>query len=149
MGALAGLVLKSGRLAPHRKALVLAASGVGLTTLGYVLGGWYPLIQKAWPATFDIYAAGLPPILLALFYLAIDVAGFRKWPFFFRVIGMNSIAIYLGTRMIDFGYTSKFWFGGLARLSGDAGPLVLLAGTIAVEWLVLYFLYKKKVFLRV
>ena len=149
MGGLAGLVLKSGKLPAYRKALVLAGSGVGLTTLGYVLGGWYPIIKKAWTATFDIYAAGLSFLLLALFYLVVDVWGFRKWSFFFRVIGLNSITIYLGTRMIDFGFTSEFWFGGLARLAGPAGVLVLGAGVIAVEWLVLYFLYKKSVFLRV
>ena len=51
--------------------------------------------------------------------------------------------------MIDFDSTSKFWFGGLARLAGTSGVLVLEAGTIVVEWLVLYFLYRKKVFLRV
>ena len=149
MGGLAGLVLKSGKLPAYRKALVLAGSGVGLATLGYVLGGWYPIIKKAWTATFDIYAAGLSFLLLALFYLVVDVWGFRKWSFFFRVIGLNSITIYLGTRMIDFGFTSEFWFGGLARLAGPAGVLVLGAGVIAVEWLVLYFLYKKSVFLRV
>jgi predicted acyltransferase len=87
--------------------------------------------------------------LLALFYVIIDVWRLRKWTFFFRVIGLNSITIYLGSRMIDFDFTSKFLFGGLARLAGNAGPLVLLAGTVAVEWLVLYFLYKKGVFLRV
>jgi predicted acyltransferase len=149
MGGLAGLVLKSGKLAPYRKTLILAASGVGLTTVGYVAGNWYPIIKKAWTATFDIYAAGLSFILLALFYLIIDVWQLRKWTFFFRVIGLNSITIYLGTRMIDFDYTSKFWFGGLARLAGPSGVLVLGAGAIAVEWLVLYFLYKKNVFLRV
>ena len=149
MGGLAGLVLKSGKLPAYRKTLILAASGVGLTTLGYVFGGWYPIIKKAWTATFDIYAAGLSFLLLALFYLVVDVWGFRKWSFFFRVIGLNSITIYLGTRMIDFGFTSEFWFGGLARLAGPAGVLVLGAGVIAVEWLVLYFLYKKSVFLRV
>ena len=149
MGGLAGLVLRSGKLAAYRKTLVLAASGVGLTTLGYVLGGWYPIIKKAWTATFDITAAGLSFILLALFYLVIDVWGLKNWSFVFQVIGLNSITIYLGSRMIDFGYTSQFWFGGLARLAGPAGVLVLGAGVIAVEWLVLYLLYKKRVFLRV
>lgn len=149
MGGLAGLLLKSGKLAAYRKAVVLAAAGLGLTTLGYVLGGWYPLIKKAWTATFDIYAAGLSLILLALFYLVVDVVGWKKWSFVFQVIGLNSITIYLGSRMIDFDFTSRFWFGGLARLAGAAGPLVLIAGTIAVEWVVLYFLYKKNVFLRV
>ena len=149
MGGLAGLVLKSGKLAAARKTIILAATGMGLTIAGYLLAGVYPIIKKAWTATFDIYAAGISFILLALFYLVIDVWGLRKWSFAFRVIGLNSITIYLGTRMIDFDATSKFWFGGLARLSGTAGVLVLEAGVIVVEWLVLYFLYKKKVFLRV
>jgi predicted acyltransferase len=149
MGGLAGLVLKSERHPAYRKAIILAATGMGLTTVGYVLGNWYPIIKKAWTATFDIYAAGLSFILLALFYLIIDVWRLRKWTFFFRVIGLNSITIYLGTRVIGFDFTGKFLFGGLARLAGGAGPLVLLAGTIAVEWLVLYVLYKKNVFLRV
>lgn len=149
MGGLAGLVLKSDRHPAYRKAIILALSGVGLTTLGYVLGGWYPIIKKAWTATFDIYAAGLSFTLLAFFYVIIDVWRLRKWTFFFRVIGLNSLTIYMGTQMIDFDFTSKFLFGGLARLAGSAGPLVILAGTVAVEWLVLYFLYKKNVFLRV
>jgi predicted acyltransferase len=149
MGGLAGLVLKAEKLAAHRKALLLAASGVGLAIAGYVLGGFYPIIKKAWTATFDIYAAGLSFILLALFYLVIDVFGFKKWSFVLRVIGLNSITIYLGSRMIDFDYTSRFWFGGVSRIAGPSGVLVLEAGAIVVEWLVLYFLYKKKVFLRV
>ena len=148
-GGLAGVLLKSDRLDPYRKTVILAGSGVGLATAGYILGGWYPIIKKAWTATFDIYTAGLSAILLAFFYLVIDVWKVRKWSFALRVIGLNSITIYLGTRMVDFGYTGKFLFGGLARLAGEAGVLVLLAGTIAVEWLVLYFLYKKNVFLRV
>jgi predicted acyltransferase len=149
MGGLAGTLLKSGRFDPYRKTILLAGGGMGLATLGYVLGLWYPLIKKAWTATFDLYTAGISAILLALFYLIIDVWKLRKWSFPLRVIGLNSITIYLGTRMVDFDATSKFLFGGLARLAGGAGVLVLEAGVIAVEWLALYFLFKKTVFLRV
>jgi len=149
MGGLAGLVLRSGRLAAYRKTLILAASGAALTTAGFVLGAWYPIIKKAWTSTFDITAAGLSFILLAVFYLVVDVWKVRKWSFAFRVIGMNSITIYMGTQLVDFDYTGKFLFGGLARLAGDARVLILEAGVIGLEWLVLYFLYKKNVFLRV
>jgi predicted acyltransferase len=149
MGGLAGLVLRSDRLGAYKKTLVLAGSGAGLAAAGLVLGNWYPIIKKAWTSTFDIYSAGLSFLLLAAFYLVVDVWKVRKWSFVFRVIGMNSITIYLGTRMIDFDFTSKFLFGGVARLSGAAGVLVLEAGVIALEWLVLYFLYKRNVFLRV
>jgi predicted acyltransferase len=149
LGGLAGLVLRSDRHPAYRKAIILAASGMGLTTVGYVLGAWYPIIKKAWTATFDIYAAGLSFTLLALFYVIIDVWRFRKWTFFFRVIGLNSITIYVGSRMVNFDFTSKFWFDGLARMAGTAGPLVLRAGAVAIEWLALLVLYEKNVFLRV
>ncbi|HVP90180.1 MAG TPA: DUF5009 domain-containing protein [Terriglobales bacterium] len=149
MGGLAGGVLRSGKGSGARKALTLAAAGAGLVVAGRVLGIWYPIIKKAWTASFDIYAAGWSCLLLALFYLAVDVWGLRKWTFFFRVIGLNSITIYLGSRMVDFEATSKFLFGGLDRVAGRGNGLVVLAGVIAVEWLALYFLYKKSVFLRV
>jgi len=149
MGGLAGLILRSERPSAYCKALILAGSGAGLATAGFVLGHWYPIIKKAWTSTFDISAAGLSFLLLALFYLVVDVWKVRKWSFFFRVIGLNSITIYLGARIVDFDFTSKFLFGGLARLAGGAGVLVLGAGVILVEWVLLYFLYKKNVFLRV
>jgi predicted acyltransferase len=149
MGGLAGSLLRREKWSGVRKALVLAGTGAGLVILGFVLKGWYPIIKKAWTSTFDIYAAGWSFLLLALFYLVVDVWGMRKWTFFFRVIGMNSITIYLGSRMIDFEATSKFLVGGLARLSGGVGVLIILAGIVALEWLFLYFLYKKRVFLRV
>ena len=42
----------------------------------------------------------------------IDVRQWRRWTFFFKVIGVNSITIYLGQMIVNFGYTSKFFFGG-------------------------------------
>jgi predicted acyltransferase len=149
MGGLAGGVLRREKGSGYQKALTLAGAGVGLAVLGLVLGRFYPIIKKAWTATFDIYAAGWSFLLLALFYLVVDVWHVRKWTFAFRVIGMNSITIYLGSRMVDFGATSKFLFGGLDRVAGGGNGLITLAGVIAVEWLALYFLYKQKVFLRV
>ena len=63
---------------------------------------------------------------------------------------MNSIAIFVGKRFLGFGQVSKFFFSGVASL-GNAGyhDFVIALGTIAVEWLFLYYLYRKKAFLRV
>ena len=149
MGGLAGGVLRREKGSGYRKTLTLAAAGAGLVVAGRVLGISYPIIKKAWTATFDIYAAGWSCLLLALFYLVVDVWQVRKWTFVFRVIGLNSITIYLGSQMVDFETTSKFLFGGLDRIAGGGRGLIVLAGVIAVEWLALYFLYKKNVFLRV
>jgi len=149
MGGLAGSLLRREKPSGRGKTLVLAATGGGLVLLGLVLRGWYPIIKKAWTSTFDIYAAGWSFLLLAVFFLVIDVWKFRKWTFFFRVIGLNSITIYVGSRIIDFYPTSKFLFGGAARLSGTAGVLIIEAGVIALEWLLLCYLFQKATFLRV
>ncbi|MBT3750940.1 MAG: DUF5009 domain-containing protein, partial [Bacteroidetes bacterium] len=71
------------------------------------------------------------------------------WAFFFQIIGLNSITIYLGTQVINFGHTSKFFLGGLSEISGDYGQAIYMGGVIVAEWLVLYFLYRKKIFIRV
>jgi predicted acyltransferase len=149
MGGLAGGLLRRGSWGGARKALVLAGTGAGLVGLGFLLNSWYPVIKKVWTASFDIYAAGWSFLLLALFYLVIDVWRLRKWTFFFRVIGLNSITIYLGSRIVDFEAASKFLFGGLDRVACGGNGLIVLAGVIAVEWLALYFLYRQRIFLRV
>ena len=73
--------------------------------------------------------------------------GIASWKItFFKVIGMNSITIYLGTRIINFGAIAGFFLGWLA---GPWGEWIIILGAISVEWLLLYYLYKNKIFLRV
>lgn len=149
MGGIAGAILRSEKGSGYRKAGMLTLAGIGLAGAGFGLGTWYPVIKKAWTATFDMSAAGLSFLLLALFYLVVDVWKVRKWTFVLRVIGLNSITIYLGKRLIDFSFTSDFLFNGLSTRAGRFQPVVIIVGTIVVEWVFLYFLYKKKIFLRV
>ena len=87
---------------------------------------------------------------MALFYYIIDVKGYKKWSFFFKVIGMNSILIYISGRFIDWEYTTKGFFNWLIQLVGD--PYNLVIGAICyvmIKWLFLYIMYQKKIFLRV
>ena len=64
--------------------------------------------------SFVCAAGGYSLGMFALFYYLIDVRQWRRWTYFFKVIGVNSITIYLGQQIISFSYTSKFFFGGLA-----------------------------------
>jgi len=149
MGALAGEVLRNRQWTDYQKLGILSLAGVVGIILGVVLSIWYPIIKSAWTTTFNLLAGGISFLLLALFYMVIDVWKWRKWAFFFRVIGLNSITIYLGVRIIDFYHTSGFLFGGIASHAGDYGRAITIAGVILVEWLFLYFLYRRKIFLRV
>jgi len=149
MGALAGSVLRSEKLKNLSKIALLAGCGMVLIVLGKELSPWYPLIKAAWTTTFNLVAGGISLLLLTLFYGVIDVWKFQKGSFILRVIGLNSITIYMGTRLIDFEHTSDILFSGLAGKTGTWEPFVLTAGVLVVEWLFLWFLYKKQVFLRV
>jgi hypothetical protein len=84
-----------------------------------------------------------------LFYLVIDVWRWRAWAFFFVVIGVNSIFIYMARKFIDFAHTTDFFFGGALNHTGDYKPLLSAVCFVLVEWLLLWFMYKKHVFLRV
>ncbi|MBQ9548235.1 MAG: hypothetical protein IJV01_03635 [Bacteroidales bacterium] len=88
--------------------------------------------------------------LFALFYYIIDVRGYTKWTLPFAVVGLNSITIYLAWRIIPFRKIAEFFLGGLAGLCPDKiGALIMAIGAFAAGWLFLYFLYRKKVFLKV
>jgi len=149
MGALAGHLLRAQRYAGYKKSAILAGSGVMCIILGVFLGQWYLIIKAAWTTTFNLLASGLSLVLLAFFYLVIDVWKFQKWTFVLRVVGLNSITIYLTMRVVNFTDISEFFFGGVGSRCGTYGPLVLCAGVLGLEWLLLWFLHRKNIFLRI
>lgn len=150
MGSFAGSFLRDGLPASQRKSGMLALIGAVLVIVALLLSTFYPIIKAAWTVPFNLLTSGISLLLLALFYLIIDVWGWVKWSFFFRVIGMNSIFIYLFSSMGDISRTTKYLFGWIATPLGPLdGNLVLLAGGILLNWLLLYYMYKKSIFLRV
>jgi predicted acyltransferase len=148
LGALAGHWLRSGR-SGLRKVLGLAGAGVVSLLLGWAWGLWFPVIKNLWTSSFVLVAGGWSLLLLALFYGVIDVLRWRAWAFFFVVIGANAITIYLLPHVIDFEKAGHFFFGGVERHAGAFGPVVAALGVLAVEWLLLLYLYRRRLFLRV
>ncbi len=150
MGALAGHALRRPDVSGIRKTWQLAVAGIVFLGIGLAIAPWYPPIKAAWTTTFNLQAGGISLLLLAAFYLVIDVWECRKWTFFFRVIGLNAITIYMAPRVIDFRHAADFLFTGTASLFAEAWqPMVITLAVITLKWLFLYFLYKKKIFLRV
>lgn len=149
LGALAGEILQEKKYTSYRKVRILGITGILLLVTATILHVFYPVIKSIWTSTFNMLAGGISLLLLSLFYLLIEVWGYQKWTFFFRIIGLNSITIYMATVMINFSATSEFLFGGLAGLFGVYKSIVLIIGLITIEWLFLYFLYRQKIFLKV
>src|SRR5262245_5746730 len=148
IGVLAGHWLRSAR-SPWVKVLGLALAGAACLAAGTAWGAVFPIIKNLWTSSYVLVAAGWSLMLLALFYGVIDVLGFRRWAFFFTVIGANAITIYVVPRFIDFGKVSQFFLGGVAAHAGSFGPVVLALGVLAGEWLLLLYLYRRRIFLRV
>jgi len=148
LGVLAGTFLQSAAN-PWRKVFGLAAAGLTCLIVGNLWGLSFPIIKNLWTSSFVLVAGGWSLLLLSLFYAAVDVLGFRRSAFFWVVIGMNAITIYVGQRIVDFGDISHIFFGGVARMTGSSSALTLLVGIIVVKWLLLYFLFRHKIFLRV
>ena len=150
LGVLAGELLRSERFSGNRKTLILLGAGLAALVLTFAWRPWCPVNKKIWTATFVLASASYAFILLAVFYWIIDVKGFRRWSFFFRVIGLNSITIYVAMRFVGFSQMSKFFFGGIAGFGDkDWSSFVFAMGAVAIEWLVLFFLYRKNTFLKV
>ena len=149
MGTIAGNILRRKKNSDWQKMGFLTISGVFSIVLALILSTFYPIIKSCWTSTFNLLTGGISFILLAFFYLIIDHWGFKKWAFYFRIIGMNSIFVYLFTRMIDVKMVAEFFIGWLAKPLGDNANLLLIIGGLTVVWLLLYFMYRKKIFLRV
>ena len=151
MGTFAGSFLRDGEPASRQKAGKLAITGAALVVVALALSPVYPIIKAAWTVPFNLLTAGIGFLLMSLFYFSIDVKGWTKGIvsykiLFFKVIGMNSITIYLAVDIINFGLISQFFVGWLAA---PLGQWIVILGAIIIEWLLLYYLYTKKIFLRV
>lgn len=150
LGIFAGKLLKNSEPSMHRKALYLLVGGVIFLALAQVWNLVFPINKNLWTSSFVLHTGGLSLILLASFYYIIDVLGYKKWAFFFSIIGMNSILIYMSGKFINWSYTNNALFQWLGQLVGDPFNVVVMAICyVLVKWTFLYFLYKKKVFLRV
>ena len=155
-GGFAGGILRGTSATPAKKTVSLFALAAGLLAAGlfmaFCLGDWsLPVIKVVWSPSFALVAGGLSAALLAVFYWVIDVKGWRRWGFFFKVIGMNAITIYILVRtVLPYDYEKAYFFGGISKyLSPSVAEFVSQAGLIALGWLFLLYLYRKKIFLRV
>jgi predicted acyltransferase len=152
LGMLTGQFVSSQYLnnKPIRKVLYMALAAIGLIILGRIWNFAFPINKYLWSSSFVCFVGGLSLLLFSLFYLIIDVWEYKKWAFFFVVIGLNPVTIYLTGRIVNFESATKFFFGGITSLLPESwAEMINGIGITAVAWVFLYILYKKKIFLKV
>jgi len=154
LGLIAGGVLHSPRPPSARVRWLLTAGIAGLAS-GWLLGatGICPVVKRIWTPSFTLWSGGWCFLILAAAYEVIDVLRRRSWAFPLIVIGTNSIAAYcmswLFMRFIETSLVTHLG-EGFFRVLGDAyAPLLLGILALGTVWLMLYWMYRKRIFLRI
>jgi predicted acyltransferase len=128
---------------------LLAAGGVGILCLGLIWSFWFPIIKLLWTSSFVLVTGGISCLLLAVFYQIVDIGGHRKWAFGFVVIGSNALAVYMATMLFDFRNIGNIFVGHLLPRIGQYSSLLESSVAFMVIWLVLYWMYRTKTFVKV
>jgi predicted acyltransferase len=154
LGLLAGGVLRSARTPPERIRWLVVAGVAGIAS-GWLIGaiGLCPVVKRIWTPSFTLWSGGWCFLFLAGFYFVLDVRGRQRWAFPLVVLGMNSIAAYCADWLWK-GFISdalaRHLVQGPFLIFGPAyEPFLLGAATLLVLWLVLFWMYRRRIFLRI
>ncbi|MCD0468787.1 acyltransferase family protein [Flavobacterium sp. JAS] len=133
------------------KIIIMIISAIVLIGIGMIWNYDFPINKRLWSSSFVCYVGGFSILLFTFFYLIIDVLGFREWAFPLIIIGSNSILIYMASEgLVNFGYTATFVFGGIIKLFPVLWQPVFTALSVTlIQLLLLYFLYKRRWFLKI
>jgi predicted acyltransferase len=154
LGLLAGGLLRGPR-SGREKARYLLALGVAGILAGSLLDwlGICPVVKRIWTPSWTLYSAGWASLLLSAFYSVIDLGGRKRWAFPLVVVGMNSIAMYVLAHL-ESGFISESLRTNLGQhwpefLGRVYAPIVEQTAVLFVLWLVCYWMYRRKLFLRI
>jgi predicted acyltransferase len=133
----------------------LMLAGIVCLAAGYAADyfGVCPRVKRIWTPAWTLFSGGWCFLLMAAFYSTLDAVGLRAWAFPLRVIGMNSIAAYCIAHLIG-GFIIASWKTHLGQhvfetLGSSFEPLVKGGAVLAVYWLILLWMYRRRIFLRI
>jgi heparan-alpha-glucosaminide N-acetyltransferase len=154
LGTLAGGVLKSGNsIAKNTAALLLP--GVLMLVIGWALGafGLCPVVKRIWTPSWVLYSGGICYLILGGLYLLCDVAAWRAWAWPFLVIGSNSIVAYVMSWIMEApiqAFLRRHLGEGPFTCAGENWePVLMGSAVLLVMWLILLWLYRQRIFVRI
>ncbi|HEY1859236.1 MAG TPA: hypothetical protein VGG61_02720, partial [Gemmataceae bacterium] len=133
----------------------LVVTGVALLAAGAAADhfGICPSVKRIWTPSWVLFSGGWCFLLLAGFYLILDVVHFQVWAYPLRVIGANSIVAYCMAHLINGFVERSFKIHLGPEIFKSAGemyePFVTGIALLVVQWLILFWMYRKKVYVRI
>jgi predicted acyltransferase len=147
-------VLRSARSPKARIQWLVVAGVVGLVS-GWLLGqlGVVPVVKRIWTPSWVLFSGGWCFLLTAAFYAIIDVRRYKRWAFPLVVIGVNSIAAYLIAHLFEAfilkNLTTHLGAAPFKVFGAAYQPLTLGLTALVVMWLMLYWMYRRKLYLKI
>jgi heparan-alpha-glucosaminide N-acetyltransferase len=137
---------------PMRRLLIAGIIGIAAGAL-FHFTGICPIVKRIWTPSWTLFSGGICFLFLAVFGWIIDIKGYRRWAFPLVVIGMNSIAAYLIAHLFEEFIVRSFHThlspNVFKLLGGALEPLVAGIAVLSVYWLILLWMYRRKLFLKV
>jgi len=151
---------------PNVKAISIFLSGIFLTLLGLLWNLSFPMIKDLWTGSYMLYTGGLALVCFTLCYWIIDVSDNRRWTSPFSVYGINCIAVYVVSQLvytlISYGivftspdgqrqsFQSLIYDSFFASWLSPANASLVFSLSVVLFWFIpLWFLYKKKIIIKI
>lgn len=174
-GVLAGEWLRT-RHSDRAKVQALFLAGTLAIVLGSALDhGICPIVKRLWTPSWTVYSAGWACLFLALAYALVDAAGYRRWALPLVVVGSNSIAIYMMSQLMKpfvirmlkvhlgpawdalaaspYAQESAYRASGMHLVTpifaGLYGPIFEKLAVLAVLWLICFWMYRQRIFVKI
>jgi predicted acyltransferase len=147
LGLLIGKLLMTPR-SRESKAKWMGGIGLGCIAAGYAASLIVPVVMKMWTTSYGLLSAGWACLVLLFFYWLIDIRGYRKWAFPLTVIGMNAIFIYMFSSLIHLDPIVDVFTREIGKVWPSSELLFQQVAVLAVEWLILFWMYKRRIFLK-
>jgi predicted acyltransferase len=154
LGTWSGLWLK-GPKSTGEKLRGLVVAGLALALAGLVLQwlGLCPIVKRIWTSSYTLYSGGLVVLLLSAFYALVEWKGWTRWTFWLMVIGANSIVVYVMSWTIEHFVSENlvrhFGHAPFLLLGAPYEPVLRGATVLLVFWSILYWLYKRRIFVKI
>lgn len=145
MGTIAGEIIRR----KQRVTSVLCITGVVLIALSLLWSFQMPIIKRIWTSSMALFAGGICFTLMGLFYYTIDVKGHSSKLKWLKIYGMNSIVAYVLGECINFRSAVHSVSYGLEQYLGDYYQVWLTFGNFMIIFIILRFMYSKKIFVKI
>jgi len=149
LGIIAGeLIMENSRNEKIPRSLFVY--GLVMVITGYAWSPFFPVIRSLWTSSFVLVTCGISTLILAFLYYVADVKGHTKWALLFTVFGVNSIAVYMMAHLFNFRLIGNIFVGGLTRfMNSDFRNFTEAMAAMTVIWLIMYCMYRKKIFIKI